>query len=242
MTTTCYTEDRRCPPAERTPLCDGHISAAERAVRLLVLDYGDLTDHLAKSLGVWGEGLPMGTADLPVPIRLDVEALQRHIYLLTVGWARLVAIRCGLSHPPVSNNGRVRHDGRGVSWAVMILQARVDVLARLEPVPAHRYPQLEARVERGAPRPVPPASVCGAQGALDLVATHDWARAVLGLTNLVRKLPGYCQHHDRATGHCSRRLFQDNGSDTVYCEAGHRMTRDDYERYGNLFLRTREAA
>jgi len=81
--------------------------------------------------------------------------------------------------------------------------------------------------------------VSGAQGVLDLSRAHQRARSVLGLTEPVYVLPGYC----RSRG-CGRpQLRVKGGSDTVWCDyCAAVMTRDDYDRYGNLFLRMEAAA
>ena len=83
------------------------------------------------------------------------------------------------------------------------------------------------------------AWVSGAQGVLDLSRAHQRARAMLGLTEPVYELPGYCRA--RACGRPALRCK--DGSDTIWCDhCGHTITRDDYDRYGNLFLRPVEAA
>ena len=57
---------------------------------------------------------------------------------------------------------------------------------------------------------------------------------MLGLTEPVYVLPGRCQ--SRPCGRAELRVK--DGSDTVWCDhCGAVMTRDDYDRLGNLFLR-----
>ncbi len=79
--------------ATTTPLCDPCIAAGQRAAGQLVLDYRELDEHLPRYPTQAGDGQPGGSSGLPVPIRLDVEALQRTIWWVTSHWAEVVADR-----------------------------------------------------------------------------------------------------------------------------------------------------
>jgi hypothetical protein len=121
--------------------------------------------------------------------------------------------------------------------AVRILTPRVEVLARIPAVQMVSYPRADHDTAVRF-RSVELSYVTGAQGLLDLVHAHQRARTVLGLTEPVYELPGYCRA--RACGRPALRVK--DGSDTVWCDVcGAVMTRDDYDRYGNLFLRTEAA-
>ena len=119
-----------------------------------------------------------------------------------------------------------------VVWAVGILAPRSDSLARLPQVQMVNYPHSDE--DSTLFRSVTLTYVCGAVGLLHLSRAHQHARAVLGLTEPVYALPGHCQNRG-----CGRpELRVKDGSDTVWCDrCGAQMTRDDYDRYGNLFLR-----
>lgn len=217
-------------PGETTggrSLCPGCLTAAGQATAALILDYRDLEQHLAPSLGVWGDGQPGGAKnEAPIPMRLDIEALQRDIWAVTMAWAEVVADRYTLSHRPT----RCR-DGYAVNWAVTILRNRMGELARVEPIVMADYPYWDEEwTTRFGTMELTP--VTGWQGVLDLMRTHDRARAALGLNGLTKQLPGYCPSRE-----CGRPgLLQDNGSDTVRCgHCGTTMSRDDYEAASLLF-------
>lgn len=209
-----------------TPLCDADLEHAARALPLLTHDYRDLEQLLPKSWQ-WSDGQPGHSGEAPIPLRLDVEALQRRIWRLATTWAEILTERQRLSDPPY----RVR-DGFAVAWAVGILAPRCDALARLPSVQMVNYPHPDedSTLFRG----VTLTYVCGAVGLLHLSRAHQHARAILGLTEPVYALPGHCQA--RGCGRAELRVK--DGSDTVWCDrCGAQMTRDDYDRYGNLFLR-----
>jgi hypothetical protein len=210
-------------------LCELCLSSAARDVGLLVHDYRDLEQLLPKPLGVWDDGQPhaSGKPGSVVPLRLDVEALQREIWWLSTAWAEVVGDRDRLADPP-----RGVRDGFAVAWAARILAPRVRVLAQVPSVLMATYPR--AGEDETRFRSTTLVWVSGAQGVLDLVRAHSLARSVLGLTEPVYELPGRCQV--RACGRPALRVK--DGSDTVWCDhCGAVMTRDDYDRYGNLFLR-----
>lgn len=213
-----------CVDTDDTPLCRPHLEHAERDIALLVHDYRDLEQLLPKPPGVAPDehhvyqsrtGPP---AEAPTPLRLDVEALQAEIWWLTTAWAEVLADRHRLADPPT----HVRA-GHAVQWAVQVITPRVEMLARVPEVQMWCYP--------GAVRI---SYVTGAQGLLDLMSAHRRARSVLGLTDPLFVLPGRCQ----ARGCGVAELRVRGGSDTVWCgRCGAIMTRDDYDRLGNVFLR-----
>lgn len=214
-------------PVGSTPLCDPDLDHATRSVALLVHDYRDLEQLLPKPLSQLSDGQPGHSGDAPIPLRLDVEALQRRIWKLSTTWAEILTERQRLSDPPVGCR-----DGFAVAWAVGILAPRCDSLARLPSVQMVNYPHSDDDTTRYGP--IALTYVSGAAGLLHLSRAHQHARAVLGLTEPVYALPGHCQNRG-----CGRpELRVKDGSDTVWCDrCGAQMTRDDYDRYGNLFLR-----
>jgi len=231
----CLSRDRitNTPaPAGYTPLCDADLTHATAGIALLTYDYRDLEQLIPRPLGQRSDGQPGRGGEAPIPLRLDVEALQREIWWLATAWAEVLADRHRLSDPPV----RIR-DGFAVEWAVRILRPRVEQLARIVNVQMASYPRPDDATTRF--RSVTLTYVPGAQGVLDLSRAHQRARSMLGLTEPIYELPGKC----RSRG-CGRpQLRVKGGSDTVWCGyCGASMTRDDYDRYGNLFLRVEAAA
>jgi len=225
----CRSYDRRTQTAAATeaPLCPTCLTAATADIGQLTADYRDLEQQLSPTLGQWGDGQPGHSGEPPIPIRCNVEALQREIWYLSTAWAEVLADHHRLADPPWP----VR-PGRAVQNAVATIAVRVDALAQIGATLFVSYPRDDDATVFG---PVTLSRITGAQGVLDLADTHRRARTLLGLTAPTRSLPGYCQNRS-----CGRpELRQDNGSDTVWC--GHcaaRMSRDDYERLCMLFTRT----
>lgn len=223
-----------CVDTDDPPLCRPHLEHAGRDVALLVHDYRDLEQLLPKPVTVFPDehhvyqsrtGPP---AEASVPLRLDVEALQAEIWWLAAAWAEVLADRHRLADPPV----HVRA-GHAVQWAVQLITPRVEVLARIPEVQMVSYPAADP-TQAIRHRTVELCYVTGAQGVLDLMAVHRRARSVLGLTDPLYALPGRCQV--RGCGAAELRVR--GGSDTVWCgRCGAIMTRDDYDRLGNVFLR-----
>jgi hypothetical protein len=234
-------------------LCDACLGHGAMAISRLVMDYRDLENLLPKSISEWSDGQPGHSGEAPIPLRLNVEALQREIWHLTTAWAEVLADHHRLSDPP----SPVRM-GHAVVTAVRVIEPRVSVLARVGEVQMNEYPLTPRKagktydphpVEEDTtrygtrrplvygryPRTVALSYVSGAQGVLDMAYAHERARVLLGLTRDVRHLPGHCRNKG-----CARaELYQERGSDDVWCgHCGNAITRDDYDAYGNLFQRT----
>jgi len=252
-----------------TPFCRPCLDTAARDVALLAHDWRDLEQLLPKPISQWDDGQPRGSGDAPIPLQLGVEALQADIWRLATTWAEVIADVHHLADPPrrrpsplrrffASDRAgqthvayrpvRVEHPSAvhrpmrpgpaDVVRAVATLEHRVDALARVPAVQLVGYPHADDDTATRF-RTITLVWVSGAQGVLDLSRAHQRARAMLGLTEPVYVLPGYCRA--RACGRPALRVK--DGSDTVWCDhCGARMTRDDYDRYGNLFLRPKEAA
>ena len=260
------TTNQPAPADHGTPLCSACLNTGEHDVPLLVHDYRDLEQLLPKPISQWDDGMPGHSGEAPIPLQLEVEALQAEIWWLTTAWAEVLADRHRLATPPhrrpsplrryfvvgteVSIDyapSRVEHPSAierrmrpgpaDIVHAVRILAPRVEVLARIPPVQMVSYPRADPDTAVRF-RGVELSYIPGAQGLLDLSRAHQRARTMLGLTEPVYELPGYCRNRG-----CARPALRvKDGSDTVWCDhCGARMTRDDYDRYGNLFLRPMEA-
>ncbi len=215
--------------AETGPLCQPCLAAGHRAAGQLHLDYLELDEYLPRFPSQALDGQPGGSGVAPaIPIRVDVEALQRTIWWVTTTWAEILAEREQLA--PLSKRTRPTW---AVAWATRIITPRISALAMVGPQELADYP-LSDLDEAIRHRQVVLTELDGARAVLDLIQLHDHARSWLGLTERIKHLPGRCQQK-----HCSRdELRQAEGSDTVYCDhCGHRMPYSDYERYGNVFLR-----
>lgn len=253
---------RHCLPDEldgSLPLCRPCLDHAAAAVPLLPHDWRDLEQLLPKPIGVWSDGQPRGSGEAPIPLQLHVEALQAEIWWLCTAWAEVLADVHRLAPAPRRRSSppklywAVAGDGTVTTWArparvehpsawdrpmrpgpadvvraVRVIGPRAGALARLGPVEFASYPGMPAL-----------AAVSGAQGVLDLAGAHARARSMLGLTEPVYVLPGRCQ--SRGCGAAELRVR--DGSDSVWCDRCQVvMSRDDYDRLGNVFLRTEAAA
>lgn len=224
----CYDHQNQHSALIRHPgICPDCIRVGERAAAQLVLDYRDLAGLLAASISQNLTGMPGGSSEGSVPIRVDVEALQRAIWWVTTAWAEVLA-----DLDRLAGLSKRTRDGYAVQWACGILAPRVATLADLGDMEMADYPLTteDAAIRH---RSVALTIVSGAQAVLDLTWLHDRARGMLGLTEITRRLHGYC-----ANPRCGRpNLQQRNGSDTVNCgTCGTGETREDYDRRINVLL------
>ena len=187
-------------PYPAGPLCDGCLEPAESDIRKLVWDYRDLEQHLPPSLGAWGDGQPKGKSQ-PLPLNEHVMSLQRDIWWLATAWEDVLRDVDRLSM--VGDWSKRRRDGLAVQQAMVIIEPRVRLLARLGPCEMWAYPGHEGATE-----------VEGWQGVLDLAKLHQRARAALGLTQEQPELllAVLCRGCDRRST-----LTRVSGSDEVVC-------------------------
>lgn len=212
-----WTDDR--------PLCVDCLTACSQDIGRLVQDYVALEQVIAPGSG--GGEFVSGTRERPVPLRLNVEALQARILHVLTTWEAVVRDVCGLSDP-VEDGVR---DGWAVQHAAAVLVPRVRQLAGL-----------------GATEVFPtgcedePQGVTGWEALLTMRDLHWDAHRMLGLTKAVNRLPGECPKCGwetvvTAAGTEQPVLSRDNGRDEVVCQnCNHWMTRDEYERYAGLVV------
>jgi hypothetical protein len=212
----CVGYDKRTKEAEWTdglPLCAHCLLVAHRDIGRLAQDHGDLAEHLQPSISQWGDGQPYGYGEPAMPLLGHIDALQREIEHVTATWEEITRDYCGLSAPTHPD----------VNRAVATLLPRLEQVCLI--------PAVTCQVT-GCEDPW--TDIDGVAAIAMLVHLHQRARGHLGLTDDTRQLPGHCQNKRCA----APALTQANGSDTVNCgRCGARMTRDEYERYGNAFLR-----
>jgi hypothetical protein len=229
----CRARDERGDPALTDGfLCFYCLESAERDVRALVLDYRDLEQHLAPSLGVWGSGMPSGKgAPAQAPLNLGALSLQQDIWWMCDAWDAVVRDVCRLSDKPP----RVRA-GWAVQQSVSILSPRLDVLACTSGV-MWDYPGWESRSgERTEEIP-------GWQGVLDLAHLHARARAALGLT---QERPELCLGVPCRNPDCDlKTLYRLPGSGAVKCHScGLHYSAEDYTAWTRVLItpKRKEAA
>lgn len=214
----CVAYDRTTNTAawvDRCPLCDDCLTISARDISRLAADHTDLDAHLwPDQLGQHLDGQPIAHGERPIPIAGHVDALQREIVHSVTTWEEILADR--ISAAPT---GRL-------SAAVTLLNTHVRVLACIE--------ASEATVSQLRGCEDPWVAHSGVDAITHLRRLHRRTLAVTGITTDTRDMPGHCPNP-----RCARMtLRHDNGSDQVYCaRCGKVQTLDDYDRYGNAFLR-----
>lgn len=189
-------------------LCDTCTRHVERALGELPGDYTKLNLILGKGTTVGGEPVRM-TRELPVPIRLHIEALQRDLVREADAWARSVANVLNVTW----TTGRVRPGWRldracqllsGSTTAFLALRDEKHVIWEC----GHRY--IAARD--------------GLDGAQNFLRLHQRCRVFLGYTKLTHRLPVPCPRCEAMA------LEREDGSDLIECrECNRPYTWDEYE-------------
>jgi hypothetical protein len=190
--------------------CDTCTRQIERTIVELPIDYVTLNTILGKGATVGGEPVRM-TKELPVPIRLHIEALQRAMVHEVDLWAASVAAARRIRwNPP----GGVRPGWR-LDRACTLLAASLDTFLGLRDEKhtvweyGHRY-----AIARD-----------GLDGALTMLRLHHRARVFLGATKLVHQLPVPCPRCEAMA------LEREDGSDLIVCrDCNKPYTWDEYER------------
>jgi hypothetical protein len=194
-------------------LCEQCTTDLGVAVRGLGLDYAEL--HLAlgrtgRSPSDWGGERVRGSAEPPIPIAAQLEALQRDIVEHATRWAQIVADnhhqavdRFDDGRPTVRLGHAVRLLSHPTALATLLSLDAQDVML-------WRYD--DTTVD----------TLDGLQGALTILRLHEQVRAACGRAELVHHLPTPCPS-------CGvRALVRDNGDDKVHCAA----CRDEWNEDG----------
>jgi hypothetical protein len=190
-------------------LCDTCARHVERAIADLPTDYTALNLILGKGSTVGGEPVRM-TRELPIPLRPHVEALQREMVTETGLWAGSVA---AVLNTEWRVAGRVR-PGWLLDRACKLLAAAPSVFLALRD-------EQHVRWEYGHRVLV---SRDGLDGALEMLRLRHKARAYLGQTRLVHKLPVPCPRCEAMA------LEREDGSELIECrECARRYTWSEYE-------------
>lgn len=192
-------------------LCEGCTRRVASALAELPTDYVELNLLLASGESGIFSDMVTGTRELPIPIRVSVEALQASIVHETQAWAEPVAERLGVDW----DTARVAHcrPGHTLQRASQLLANAVGTLLAL-PAQEYRHHSTGEWHE-----------LDGIDGAIELLRLHDLVRFVAGKTKLVHRLPAPCPRCERMS------LVRHNGSEVVQCEGcGVRWGFDDYTR------------
>jgi hypothetical protein len=226
-------------------LCLGCTAHVKRAIESLPEDYVSLTLSLGKGDSTSGE-LVSSSRELPVPVRLEVEALQRELVDEVEVWAEAVAGALGT--PWDTQASRDSRAGRVLALGCALLADRMSVLLALRDfehlawVPGRALEQSVKCVgghwtaEGGICtedhwKPVwqdgyrEPVTRGGVDGALRLLELHHRVRKLVGIDRLVRRLREKCPH-------CLvPALTHADGADVVDCrQCGVRLTWGEYRR------------
>ncbi|MEU5258972.1 hypothetical protein [Amycolatopsis sp. NPDC021455] len=199
----------RAIPAEYG-FCDTCARHVEQAVQALPQDYVQLNAILGGGSTVGGEPVRM-TKDLPVPIRLHIEALQRSMVEEADAWAGSLARVLNVDWHP--------HGGTRPGWrltrACRLIGNSLSAFLALRDEKhiiweyGHRYV---------APRD-------GLDGALNFLSLSYKARLFLGQTKLVHHLPVPCPRCDAMD------LVREDGSELIECRDCNRTySWTEYER------------
>lgn len=203
------------------PACTRH---TEQAIVELPTDYVEL-DLLLGKTSTTGAPLVSGTRELPVPIRLNVEAVQAAIVHEVWCWAESVAevMRIGWDSYDTGHS----RPGFRVQRAARLLAGATSVLLALRDVVHIGWDTEEpAAVERD-----------GITGALLLLDLHHQTRRVAGRTRLVHRLPAPCPRCWFSA------LERPDGDDIITCtNCARRYTWDEYNRLCNALSVSREVA
>lgn len=224
-------DDKGNPQRTRTPawavieggLCRMCMQVTQRAIEQLPADYVELSALLGKT-STTGEVSTGGTRELPVPIRLGVEALQAAILDETERWAVLVAEAAGSEYEQRGTRAeRVRA-------AVGVLGQWFDRFLSLPPSDQQRFDPTDELMSGKDATVFTVES--GVDGALLLLEMHEQVRVLAGRTTRARRLYTPCPKCQRLT------LEHPDGASFVECRrCTHRMTLDQYDELASVLAR-----
>lgn len=229
----------RCPERERLAdgtilgslipatdgLCPSCTRHTEAAIAQLPTDYTELDMLLGRTNGTGGQPIS-GTRELPVPIRLSVEAVQASIAHEVSCWAESVAEVMRVTWD--TYGAAHSRPGFRIQRATRLLAGATSVLLSLRDVVHIGWDAAGQRdvLERD-----------GITGALLLLDLHHQTRSVAGRTRLVHRLPAPCPRCWYSA------LERPDGDDIITCANCARCyTWDEYNRLCNALSVSREVA
>lgn len=230
----------RCPGRERLddgttlgaliPAADGLCPACERGVQAAIgelpRDYAALNQLLAAGSSAGGAHVS-GTRELPIPIRVGVEAVQAAILHEVTSWAESVAEVLRITWD-TQDLQRCR-PGYRVQRGARLLEGAVSALLALRDAVHIGWDTGRAAAEERD----------GITGALVLLDLHHQTRRVAGETRLVHRLPAPCPRCWYTA------LERVDGDDIIRCtneRCATQYTWPEYDRLCNALASSREAA
>lgn len=207
-------------------MCRMCTQLTQRSIGLLPADYLELGRMLGKSGGSVDEQTG-GTRELPVPIRLGVEALQSAILDETDRWATAVAESVGFwFYGTGPRPDRVRY---ACGWLVGLF----DRLLLLPPMEQHRFDPTEQHMSGKDYTTTVVES--GVDGAIRLLELHLRVEVAAGRVHKAHRLWTPCPGCQRLT------LEHPEGANFVECRiCGHRMPYERYEELAGVLARAHE--
>lgn len=194
-------------PAGLCETCTQHVT---QALRQLPMDYVEL-DTIMATTGTFMSEMVVSSRELPIPIRVSIDTLQRAITHEAEAWVEPLAEQLGIRWD--TQQARDSRPGHSLQRASRILAHSVPALLML-PEQTYRHHSEPDLIDRD-----------GLDGALELLWLHDLVRIVAGRNALTHRLPAPCPACGGLT------LVRLNGADHVECERCHdRWTEDDYRR------------
>lgn len=204
---------------------DGLCRACERhttdAIADLPRDFVELHRNLAKTTTTGGGEPVSGTAELPVPIRLNLHAIAERIHDHTLTCVEPVAEKLGITWD-TTNIGRHTRPGHAVQRACRVLAPNLPVLLNVDEL-------LTAVWNPDGTRPTfgDTTETDGVSAALELHRLHRSTQHALGRTRLAHRLPFPCPSLECETP----ALVRLDGADQVRCEAcGRAWGEDEWRR------------
>lgn len=216
------TQRVRIPATATTPdgICRMDATLVHRAIQQLPADYAELAGLLGKTSASLDAPVHY-SRELPVPIRLGIEALQAAILDELERWAWPVAEAHGTDY---SENGR---PGYRVQHAAELIDTRWPSLLDVPVMAVMRWHSDEVLTR----------DEDGVDGALALLALHEQVTAVAGRTHRARRLWTPCPKCERLA------LEHPEGASHVDCRAcGNRMPLERYEELATILARAYRAA
>jgi hypothetical protein len=203
-------------------LCRMCEQVTRRAIEQLPADYRELGDLLGKTTGS-PDASTGGTRELPVPIRLTVEALQTAVLDEAERWAEAVAAVRGEWYEPAGTR-----DSR-IAAAAARLAGDYDRFLALPPTDQQRLDPTDECVSGKDATMFTVES--GLDGALALLKLHEQVVAVAGRTHRAQRLWTPCPQKL-----CQRlTLEHPEGADYVECRrCGNRLSYDKYEKLATI--------
>jgi len=217
----------RVPARATAPglLCRMDTTMTRVAIEQLPMDYLELSTILGKTTNI--ELPASGSCELPVPIRLGINALAAAILDELERWAEVVADDAGFwYYPSGSQHERLRYS---VGWILGRYQRFLVLPAAWH----HRLDPTDPLVSGKDSSTY--ALESGLDGALRLLALHEQTTAVAGRLHRAERLQAPCQK-------CQRRALEhDEGSSHVECRrCGDRMPLKTYDQLASILARTHE--